>query len=262
LAIDTPATLGIIGAGPAGLEAALYARFLGYDVLLFECDEVAGRLQVEAPVGLFGDNSSTLGRAAIAAQNPDQPLPLLTDSLTGAKWRERYLLPLADCDLVIDSIRKGVKVTRISKEHLEGGEVIGFDRGAYDFVLEVADASGGIEQLTVDAVIDASGCTLDGGKLSADFGYAEALDLRLDPKSGLPGVQIDYGDELPDSTKLTEAAKRLVLFEPNYYVIGSKTSPGEKLSYTAILDQIRAVFTIFGDRTSLDLYATAVTLPQ
>ena len=114
----------------------------------------------------------------------------------------------------------------------------------------------------MDAVIDASGCELEGGMQSADFSYAAALDLRLDPESGLPGVQADYGDELPDSTKLTDAAKRLVLYEPNYYVIGSKSSRGEKLTHAAILDQIRAVFTIFGDRTSLDLYATAVTLPQ
>ena len=32
MAIDTPARLAILGAGPIGLEAALYARFLGYDV--------------------------------------------------------------------------------------------------------------------------------------------------------------------------------------------------------------------------------------
>ncbi|MEC9117285.1 MAG: FAD-dependent oxidoreductase, partial [Planctomycetota bacterium] len=32
MAIDTPATIAILGAGPIGLEAALYARFLGYEV--------------------------------------------------------------------------------------------------------------------------------------------------------------------------------------------------------------------------------------
>jgi len=36
MAIDTPARLVILGAGPIGLEAALYARFLGYDVEIFE----------------------------------------------------------------------------------------------------------------------------------------------------------------------------------------------------------------------------------
>ena len=36
MAIDTPARIAILGAGPIGLEAALYARYLGYDVDLYE----------------------------------------------------------------------------------------------------------------------------------------------------------------------------------------------------------------------------------
>ena len=32
--LDTPATIAITGNGPIGLEAALYARFLGYQVIL------------------------------------------------------------------------------------------------------------------------------------------------------------------------------------------------------------------------------------
>lgn len=262
MAIDTPATLGIIGAGPAGLEAALYARFLGYDVLLFESGEVAERVQGNEFIGLFGDLSSTLGRAAIAAQDPNHQMPRLTDSLDCKQWRERYWLPLAECDLVSDSIRQGMKVTRIAKEHLEKDEVLGFDRAAYDFVLELADTKNGTTQLTVDAVIDASGSELRDGVPLADFSFAAALDLRIDPQTGLPTTKSGYGDELPDATKLTEDSKKLILFEPNYYVIGSKSRPFEKLSHVAILEQIRAVFTILGDRTSLDLYATAVTLPQ
>ncbi len=36
MAVDTPAVIAIIGAGPIGLEAALYGRYLGYDVRLFD----------------------------------------------------------------------------------------------------------------------------------------------------------------------------------------------------------------------------------
>ena len=41
MAIDTPARLAILGAGPIGLETALYARFLGYAVDVYERGEVA-----------------------------------------------------------------------------------------------------------------------------------------------------------------------------------------------------------------------------
>jgi NADPH-dependent 2,4-dienoyl-CoA reductase/sulfur reductase-like enzyme len=42
--IDAPAVVAILGAGPIGIEAALYARFLGYDVLLFDQGKVAGNV--------------------------------------------------------------------------------------------------------------------------------------------------------------------------------------------------------------------------
>ncbi len=45
MAVDTPATIAVIGAGPIGLEAALYARFLGYDVRIYERDAVARSLR-------------------------------------------------------------------------------------------------------------------------------------------------------------------------------------------------------------------------
>ena len=44
MALDTPASIAVLGAGPIGLEAALYARFLGYDVqitTLFQYSTIA-----------------------------------------------------------------------------------------------------------------------------------------------------------------------------------------------------------------------------
>ena len=39
--IDTPATVAVLGGGAVGIEAALYARFLGYYVLLIEGAKMA-----------------------------------------------------------------------------------------------------------------------------------------------------------------------------------------------------------------------------
>lgn len=265
MAIDVPAKLGIIGAGPAGLEATLYARFLGYEVVLWEQGEPAARIPSDdhPPLGAFGDLSSTLGRAAIAAQDPDRKLPPLTEILTAAQWRDLYLLPLAQSDLVIDCLRTSTTVTRVTKDGIQGDEVAGFDRGGFDFVVETRDASGASTSQTVDALIDASGCTPRGDAYAADFQFCDGLHLRFDPQSGEPQTDLSYGEAFPEGTLISEAARPLVLHEPNYYVIGAKRYPCRTpLPYGEILNQIRALFTILGDRTTLDLYATAVSLPQ
>src|SRR5947207_14279390 len=98
MAIDTPARLAILGAGPVGLEAALYARFLGYDVVVYERGDVAesvrrqGQVQMSAP---FFRNRTPLGVAAIQAQDEAYQAPPEDALLTGQEWIDRYLLPLA-----------------------------------------------------------------------------------------------------------------------------------------------------------------------
>ena len=43
--VDTPATIAVLGAGPIGLEAALYGRFLGYAVNVYERGRVGDNLR-------------------------------------------------------------------------------------------------------------------------------------------------------------------------------------------------------------------------
>ena len=87
MAIDTPARIAIMGAGPVGLEAALYARYLGYDVDLYEQGRVAehvlrwGHVRMFSP---FGGNRSPLGVAALKAQDPAWQAPADDALLTGA----------------------------------------------------------------------------------------------------------------------------------------------------------------------------------
>src|SRR5690242_18855986 len=98
MAIDTPARLAIIGAGPIGLEAALYARFLGYGVVIYEREKVATNVRREADKPLdtpFQANSTTLGIAAIEAQDDSYLPPSPNELLTGQEWLDRYLLPLS-----------------------------------------------------------------------------------------------------------------------------------------------------------------------
>ena len=67
---SSPATIAILGAGPIGLEAALYARYLGYSVQVYERHEVAGHVKRWGHIRMFTPfqmNCSSLGLAALAA---------------------------------------------------------------------------------------------------------------------------------------------------------------------------------------------------
>src|SRR5258708_33060051 len=70
MGVESPARIGVLGAGPIGLEAALYARYLGYEVDLYERRRVAehllqwGHSRVFTP---FAANASPVGISALAA---------------------------------------------------------------------------------------------------------------------------------------------------------------------------------------------------
>src|SRR5262245_2749725 len=124
MAIDTPARLAILGAGPIGLEAGLYARFLGYDVVIYERGEVAENVREwgdQVIDSSFGANCTTLGIAAIEAQDESYVPPGENDLLTGKEWLERYLLPLAQTDLLFDRLRLHVTVIALRQENGEHG---------------------------------------------------------------------------------------------------------------------------------------------
>ncbi len=161
MAIDTPAKVAVLGAGPIGLEAALYARFLGYDVVIFEQGEVAehvcqwGYIRMFAP---FGRCRSPLGLAAIEAQDENYRPPADDDLLTGREWTERYLLPLSQTDLLADHLRTQTTVLAVGKEEMLKGDMPGHeDRGDWSFRILVRDADGSEHVELADAVLDCTG---------------------------------------------------------------------------------------------------------
>src|SRR5262245_53443789 len=161
MAIDTPARLAILGAGPIGLEAALYARFLGYDVAIYEAGEVAasvrrwGHVQMFTP---FSMNHSPLGLAAIQAHDESYQAPAAGDLLTGRQWIDRYLLPLAQTDLLADHMRLHTTVLAVGKEELLKGELPGHThRGDWSFRV-LSQSAGGAERIDAfDGVLDCTG---------------------------------------------------------------------------------------------------------
>ena len=94
----------IIGGGPLGLEAALYAQRLGHTVFLFEREaEIASDIRPWASVTMFTDwqsSRSSLGELALredAAAKEIQlgKLPAPSLHLTGERFIDRYLKPVA-----------------------------------------------------------------------------------------------------------------------------------------------------------------------
>lgn len=160
MAVDTPARIAILGGGPIGIEAALYARYLGYDVDLYERGPIAASVLKWGHVRMFSPwkwNVSTLGLAALAAQDPAWRPPEAESLPTGRELVERYLLPLARSDLLIDSLRLETEVLAVGREGLLKGDLVGDEaRSEPSFRLLVRDRRGE-RYATADVVLDCTG---------------------------------------------------------------------------------------------------------
>jgi glycine/D-amino acid oxidase-like deaminating enzyme len=148
---DDDPRIAILGAGPIGLEAALYARYLGYPTHLFEKGEACAAnvmLQSEKPVGEFRALASRLGVSALRAQDADWRPPSASATLTAVEWREQYLTPLAGSDLIVDVLQLRHEVVDIARRDTE-------EDASFEIRVRKAD---GVEAIyEADIVIDALG---------------------------------------------------------------------------------------------------------
>jgi len=114
----TPLRVAVLGAGPIGLEAALYAQALGLGVSVFEKGQVAEHVQRWGHVKLFtpfGINVTSLGRKALLRENPKCEFPADTDLLTGREFREFYLVPLAESSALLESLHPQTAVLYVGR---------------------------------------------------------------------------------------------------------------------------------------------------
>lgn len=172
MTLDPPGSIAVIGAGPIGVEAALYGRFLGYDVTLFESVAVGHSMTQygDAPFPMMPDRCmSPLALAALRAQQSDHildtsPTPAAAKSsllpMTFYQWIHEALVPLTQTDLLRGRLRVPVRVTEIvtvpvQTENEDSGEI------PADFRLRVTDSSGREEILDFEAVILAVGGQCD-----------------------------------------------------------------------------------------------------
>ncbi len=236
--VDTPASIAILGAGPIGLEAALYARYLGYKVELLErgrvCDSVLrwGHVRLFSP---FGMNASPLGLAALAAQDESFAPPGEDELLTGRQWAERYLLPLARSDLLADCVQENTRVLAVSRSDCLKGEFVGEpERAASKFRLLLEDASG--ERFAeADVVIDTTGT----------YGQHNWLGRGGIPAAGECDAEavVEYGlPDVLDSHKETYAGRHTLVVGGGYSAATSvvdlaelaSQSPGTRVTWVTL----------------------------
>ena len=161
MAIDTPARIAVIGAGPIGVEAALYARYLGYDVDIYERHAVGEHLRQRGHVRLFtpwSANVTPLGLAALQAQDEAWQPPKLDEHSTCGELVDRYVAPLAHSDLIEDGLHEQTEVVAVGRPNLLKREMPGdAARGDDLFRLLLRSADGTERTAEADGVIDTSG---------------------------------------------------------------------------------------------------------
>ncbi|RMF62048.1 MAG: monooxygenase [Calditrichaeota bacterium] len=149
----------IIGAGPIGLEAALYALQAGYDVEVLEKGDIADHIRQWGHVRLFSPfymNHTSLGRQVVESEG--RQLPDNQAYLTGREFVDTYLTPLAKSSLLEPHIRTQTEVLAVGRRHILKNEHIGNGhRRKEPFKLLIKKANGEEEYLHADIVIDCTG---------------------------------------------------------------------------------------------------------
>ena len=173
MTLDPPGRIAVIGAGPLGIEAALYGRFLGYDVTVYEKAGVGQSLldRSDEPLPMLPDRTlSPLAISALKAHDgglaaPSDPAYPLTIS----QWVNGSLARIAATDLLTGRVMTGAEVIKIETCEIQSDDDVSDDDETYidgdvpaDYRLTVRvgdDVQTGI----VEAVIIATGQSSDDG---------------------------------------------------------------------------------------------------
>jgi len=156
-----PLRIAVIGAGPVGIEAALYARALGLSVVVYERGEVGEHLARWGHVRLFTPFAfmqTPLGIDAIRREHSQHVLPAPNDALTGNEFRDAYLMPLALTSGLCDCIRMKTEVLHIGRANVFKTDPANDPkRGTAPFRILTRDDKQQEKMDEADAILDCSG---------------------------------------------------------------------------------------------------------
>jgi thioredoxin reductase len=157
---DAP-RLAVLGAGPVGLEAALYARRLNLPVTVYERGRVGEHLLRWGHVRLFspfGMNSTPLGRAAIRQDDARHEFPADGECVTGRDHVAAYLEPLAGTAALAECLRTETQVVSVGRRGFRKEDGVGdARRGQQPFRLLLREPKGRERVEEADVVLDCTG---------------------------------------------------------------------------------------------------------
>jgi hypothetical protein len=210
--------LAILGAGPIGLEAALYARHLQLPFTLYERGRVGEHLRRWGHVRLFtpfGMNVTALGRQALGGA---RQLPADEALLTGREHVEQYLAPVAE--LLAGQIKTETQVLQVGRRGFLKHDGPASARGRQPFLLLVRQKAQ--ERLDeADIVLDCTG-TYGQHRWLGSGGIPACGELQAE-------AQIAYGLEDLLGEKQRDYANKAIL------VVGSGYSACTSVSNLAKL---------------------------
>jgi thioredoxin reductase len=153
--------LAILGAGPIGMEAALYAATLDLPFTLYEGGRVGEYLLQWGHVRLFSPfagNSTPLGRSTLRTEHPHGDLPADSALLTGRQHVAAYLEPLADLPSLRQRVRLGTTVLHVSRRgYCKEDEPASPQRSQQPFRLLLRDSGGKEFDAEADVILDCTG---------------------------------------------------------------------------------------------------------
>lgn len=258
--IDSPAAVVVVGAGPIGIETALYARFLGYDVQLIDHGKMAGNVLKWGHLKMFTPfhrNSTSLGLAALRAQEPDLKLPDPNAYLTGQQYVNEYLVPLAKTDLIYDGVHVHSRVVSISRVQSQRDDASsGDERGGDEFRILVDSKSRGPWTARADIVIDTT------GNFSLPRGIAPGGGSPIEPVESEDVIKHAWLDVLGKHQDLLRD-KHVLMYgnglEAAHFAVAmeqlAKSHPQTKLSWVTLPDEN-------GNPTLRDISCAAVYSPS
>ena len=157
--VTSPHSLAILGAGPVGLEAAVLALELGFDVHVFERGEVGSHLLAWGHVRMFTPWRMNVGPAsARLLARSGWVAPAADECPTGLELAERVLQPLAATPELAPRVHAHSQVVQVARHGARKGDLANDPaRAAHPFRLFVRDQGGRENYLHAHAVVDASG---------------------------------------------------------------------------------------------------------
>ena len=156
--MNTKTTIAVIGAGPMGLEAALYSRNLGFSTRVYEAGEIGNHIDKWGHITLFtpwSRNVTPLGQRRLTDTGSWDSSIDPAFHTTGHALRKDYLTPLTRLPELEGVIQTGTRVDRIGRGRLLKGDM-GHIRTKERFRLLVT--SGDKERVEeADVVLDTTG---------------------------------------------------------------------------------------------------------